>query len=166
MPHRGSVQFSRSVMSNSLLPHESQKLGLPVHHQLLEFTQTKVHRVGDTIQASHPLSSHSSAPNPSQHQGLFQWVNSSHEVAKVLVSASTSVLLMNTQDWSPLGWTGWVSLQCKALSRVLSSITVQKHHFFGAQLSSQSNSHIHTWTLENHSLDYMDLCWQSNVSAF
>ena len=59
--------------------------GLPVHHQLLEFTQTHVHRVGDAIQTSHPLSSPSPpAPNPSQHQGLFQWVNSSHEVAKVL----------------------------------------------------------------------------------
>ena len=60
-------------------------LGLPVHHQLLEFTQTHAHRVGDAIQPSHPLSSPSSpAPNPCQHQGLFQWVNSSHEVAKVL----------------------------------------------------------------------------------
>ena len=58
--------------------------GLPVHHQLLEFTQTHVHRVSDAIQPSHPLSSPSPAPNPSQHQGLFQWVSSSHEVAKVL----------------------------------------------------------------------------------
>ena len=59
--------------------------GLPVHHQLLEFTQTPIHRVGDAIQSSHPLSSPSPpAPNPSQHQGLFQWVNSLHEVAKVL----------------------------------------------------------------------------------
>ena len=59
--------------------------GLPVHHQLPEFTQTHVHRVGDAIQPSHPLLSHSPpAPNPSQHQGLFQWVNSSHDVAKVL----------------------------------------------------------------------------------
>jgi len=64
------------------------------------------------------------------------------------VSASTSVLPMNTQDWSPLGWTRWISLQSKGLSRVFSSTTVQKHQFFGAQLSSQSNSHIHTWPLE------------------
>ena len=64
------------------------------------------------------------------------------------VSASTSVLPMNTQDWSPLGWTGWTSLQSKGLSRVFSNTTVQKHQFFGAQLSSQSNSHIHTWPLE------------------
>ena len=69
---------------------------------------------------------------------------------KYWVSASTSVFPMNTQeDWSPLGWTGWISLQSKGLSRVFSNTTVQKHQFFGAQLSSQSNSHIHTWPLEN-----------------
>ena len=71
--------------------------------------------------------------------------SSSHEVAKV--SALASFLPKNTQDWSPLGWTGWISLQYKGLSRV-SSTTVQKHQFFGAQLSSQSNSHIHTWPQE------------------
>ena len=59
-------------------------------------------------------------------------------------SASASVLPMKTQDWSPLGWTGWISLQSKGLSRVFSNTTVQKHQFFGVQLSSQSNSHIHT----------------------
>ena len=78
-----SVQFSCSV--TSLRPHDCSTPGLPVHHQLPEFTQTHVHRVGDAIQPSHPLSSPSPpAPNPSQHQSLFQWVNSSHEVAKVL----------------------------------------------------------------------------------
>ena len=80
-----SVQFSHSVVSDSLWPHESQHARPPFHHHLLEFTQTHVHRVGDAIQPSHPLSSPSSpAPNPSQHQDLFQWVNSSHEVARVL----------------------------------------------------------------------------------
>ena len=64
------------------------------------------------------------------------------------VSASTSVLPMNTQEWSPLGWTGWIALQSKELSRVFSNTTVQKHQFFCAQPSSQSNSHIHTWLLE------------------
>ena len=64
------------------------------------------------------------------------------------VSASTSVLPMNTQDWSPLGWTGWISLQSKGLSRVFSNTTVQKHQFFGAQCSLQSNYHIHAWPLE------------------
>ena len=80
--------------------------GLPIHHQLLEFTQTHVHWVGDAIQPSHPLSSPSPpALSLSQHQGLFKWVSSSHQVAKVLgVSASASVLPMNIQDWFPLGW--------------------------------------------------------------
>ena len=64
------------------------------------------------------------------------------------VSASASVLPRNIQDWCPLGWTGWISLQSKGLSRVFSNTAVQKHQFFGAQLSSQSNSHIHTWPLE------------------
>ena len=80
-----AVQFSRSVVSDSLRPHESQHPGFPVHHQLPEFTQTHVHRVGDAIQPSHPLPSPSPpASNPSEHQGLFQSVNSLHEVAKVL----------------------------------------------------------------------------------
>ena len=80
-----SVQLSRSVMSDSLWPHELRHTRPPVHHQLPEFTQTHVHRVSDAIQPSYPLSSLSPpAPNPSQHQSLFQWVNSSHEVAKVL----------------------------------------------------------------------------------
>ena len=71
---------------------------------------------------------------------------------------------VNTQGWSPLGWTGWISLQSKGLTRVFSNTTVQKHQFFGAQLSSQSNSHIHTWPLEKPWLD--GLCWQSNIFAF
>ena len=81
-----SVQFSHSVLSDSLRPHELHSTPDPsVHHQLPEFTQTHVHWVGDAIQPSHPLLSPSPpAPNPSQHQSLFQWVNSSHEVAKVL----------------------------------------------------------------------------------
>ena len=67
---------------------------------------------------------------------------------KIGSSASASVLPINTQDWSLLGWTGWISLQSKGLSRVFSNTTVQKHQFFGTQLSSQSNSHIHTWPQE------------------
>ena len=124
--------------------------GLPVHHQLPDFTQTHVHRVGNAIQPSHPLSSPSPPdPNPSQHQGLFKWVSSSHQVAKVLeFQLQQSVLPKNTQDWSHLGWTGWISLQSKGLSKVFCNTTVQKHPFFGTQLSSQSNSHIHTWPLE------------------
>ena len=74
---------------------------------------------------------------------LFAWGGQS-----IRVSASTSVLPMNTQDWSPSGWTGWISLQSKGLSRLFYNTIAQKHQFFGAQLSSQSNSHIHTWPLE------------------
>ena len=74
---------------------------------------------------------------------LFAWGGQS-----IGVSTLASVLPMNTQDSSPLGWTSWISLKSKGLSRVFSHTTVQKHHFFGTQLSSQSNSHIHTWPLE------------------
>ena len=82
------------------------------------------------------------------------------------VSVLASVLPMNTQDWSPLGWTGWISLQPKGLSRVFSNTTVRNHQFFGAQLSSQSNSHIHTWPLEKPEPWLDRLCWQSNVFVF
>ena len=121
--------------------------GRPVHHQLPEFTQTHVHCVSDTIQPSYPLFSPSPpAFNLAQHQGLFKWVSSGGQ--SIGVSASTSVLPVNTQDSSSLEWTGWISLQSKGLSRVFSNTTVQKHQFFSAQPSSQSNSHIHTWPLE------------------
>ena len=87
-------------------------------------------------------------PNPSQHQGLFQGQLLTWGGQSIGVSASASVLPINTQDWSPLGWTGWISLQSKGLSRVFSNTITQKHQFFGTQLASQSNSHIHTWPLE------------------
>ena len=124
--------------------------GLPVHHQLPEFTQTQVHRVSDAIQPSHPLSSpFSFCPQSLPASGsfpmsqLFAWGGQS-----IGVSASASVLPMNTQDWSPLGWTGWIFLQSKGLSGIFSNTTVQKHQFFSVQPSSQSNSHIHTWPME------------------
>ena len=95
-----SVQFSHSVMSTLYDPMGGSMPGFPVHHQLPELAQTPVHQVGDTVQPSHPLSSPSlPAFSLSQHQGLFQGVSSSHQVAKVLgVSASASVLSMNIQD--------------------------------------------------------------------
>ena len=121
--------------------------GLPVLHYLLEFAQTHVHWVTDAIQPSHPLlSSSSPAFNLSQHQGLFQWVNSSGGQS-IGVSASASVLPMNIQDWFPLGLTGLISLLSKGLSRVFSNTTVQKHQFFSAQPSLWPSSHIHTWLL-------------------
>ena len=114
--------------------------GFPVHHQLPEFTQTHVHRSGDAIQPSHPLSSPSPpALNLSQHKGLFKlvkfFVSSGQSVE---VSTSASVLPMNIQDRFPLGWTGWISLQSKGLSRVFSNTIVQKHQFFGTILWSSA----------------------------
>ena len=91
----------------------------------------------------------SSCPQSLPASGSFQMSQFfSSDGQSIGVSASTSVLPMNTQDWSPLGWIGWISLLSKGLSRVFSSITVQKHQFFGTQLSLQSNSHIHIWLLE------------------
>ena len=110
--------------------------GLPVHHQLLELMQTNVHWVGDAIQPSHPLSSPSPLPSIFPSIRVF-----SNEVAvcirwqKYWISASASVLPMNTQDWSPLGWTSWISLQSKGLSRVFSNTTVQKCQSFSTQPS-------------------------------
>ena len=145
-----TFQFSEVAQSCLTLcdPMDCSTRSFPVHHQLLELAQTHVHRVGDATQPSHPLSSPSPpALNLSQNQGLFQWVLCISGQSTG-VSTSASVLPMNTQDWSPLEWTGWISLQSKGCSRVFSNTTVQKHQFFGAQLSSQSNSHIHTWLLE------------------
>ena len=127
--------------------------GLPVHYQLPEFAH--VHRVSDAIRPSsqwcHPaISSSSVIPFSSCPQSLpasgsfpmsqlFAWGGQS-----IGVSALASFLPMNTQVWSPLGLTGWISLQSKWLSRVFSNTTVQKHQFFGTQLSSQPNFHMTT----------------------
>jgi len=145
------VQFSSVGQLRPILcdPTDCSMPGLSVHHQFPEFTQTHVYWVGDAIQPSHPLFSPSPpAFNLSQHQGLLKWVSSSHQVAEVSAfRASTSVLLVNIQDWS-LGLIGWISLQSKGLSRVSSNTTVQKHQFFSAQLSLWSLSRINTWLLE------------------
>ena len=149
--HTIIIQFSSVAQSCPTLcePMNRSTPGFPVHHHLPEFTQTQVHWVGDAIQPSHPLSSpFPPAPNPSQHQSLFQWVSPSHEVAKVLEFQLNIIPSKEYQGWSPSEWTGWISLQSKRLSRVFSNTTVQKHQFFSAQLSSQSNFNIHTWPLE------------------
>ena len=146
-----SVQFSSVAPSCPMLcdPMNCSTPGLLVQNQPPESTQTHVHRVGDAIQPSHPLSSPSPpASNPSQHQSfpmsqLFAWGGQS-----IGVSALASALSKNTQDRSPFQRTGWISLQSKGLLGVFSNTTVQKHQFFSAQLSSQSNSHIHTWPQE------------------
>ena len=146
-----SVQFSSVTQSCPTLcdPMNHSTPGLSVHHQLPEFTQIHVHRVGDAIQPSHPLSPLLLLPPIHPSIRVFpmsQLFTSGGQ--SIGVSASASVLPINTQDWSPLGWAGWTSLLSKELSRVFSNTTVQKHQFFGTQLSSQSNSYIHTWPLE------------------
>ena len=143
------VQFScRSVISDSLQPMDCSTPGLPVHHQLPDFTQTHVHWVGDAIQPSHPLSSPSPpAPSPSQNQSLFQWVNSASGGQNIGAWVSASLLVVNIQGWFPLGLASLNSSQFKGLSRVFSSTTTEKHQLFDTQPSLWSNSHIHTWLL-------------------
>ena len=144
-----SVQFSRSVVSDSLWPHESQHARPPcpsptpeVHPNSCASSQwCHLPISSSVIPFSCPQSLPASGSFPMSQ--LFTWGGQS-----IGVSASASVLPMNTQDWSPLEWTGWISLQSMGLSRVFSNTTVQKHQFFSTQLSSQSNSHIHTWPLE------------------
>ena len=133
-----SVQFSSVTHSCLTLcdPMDCSIPGLPVRHQLPQLTQTHVHWVGDAIQPSHPLSSPSPPTQSFPASGSFQmsqlFPSSGQSIG---VSACTSVLPMKTQDWSPLGWTGWNFLQSKGLSRVFSNTTVQKHQLFRAQPS-------------------------------
>ena len=146
-----SVQISSVTLSCPTLcsPMDCSKLDFPVHHQLLQFTQTHVHRVSDGIQPSHPVipfSSHLQSFPASGSFPMSQFFTSGGQ--SIRVSALASVLPMTIQDWCPLGWTGWISLQSKGLSRAFSNTTVQKHQFLSTQLSLQSNSHIHTWLLE------------------
>jgi len=129
--------------------------GLPVHHQLPEFTQTHVHWVSDAIQPSHPLSSHPAISSllllPPIPPSIRVFSNESTlrmRWPKYWSFSFSIIPSKKSQGWSPSEWTGWISLQSKGLSRVFSNTTVQKHQFFGAQSSSQSNSHIHTWPQE------------------
>ena len=143
-------QFSHSVVSNALRPHESQHVRPPCPPPA-----PGVHPNSCALSWwCHPAISSSVVPFSSCPQSLpayesfpmsqlFVWGGQS-----IGVSASASVLPVNLQDWSLLGWTGWISLQSKGLSRVFSNTTVQKHQFFDTQPSSQSNLHIHTWPQE------------------
>ena len=138
--------------------------GLPVHHQLLEFTQTHVHWVGDAIQS---LSSPSPpAFNLSQHQGLFQWVSSSHEVAKVLELQ----LQYQSFQWTPrtdVLQDGLVGPPCGPKDSQESYPTLQFKSINSSMLSFLYRKLISIHDdCKNHSLDQMDLCWQNNVSAF
>ena len=145
-----SVHFSHSVMSDSLRPHESQHARPPCSSPTLTVHSDSC----PSSQWCHPAISSSVVPFSYCPQSLpasesfpmsqlFIWGGQSTGV-----SASASFPPKKSQGWSPSEWTGWISLQSKGFSRVFSNTTVQKHQFFGAQPSSQSNYHIHTWPLE------------------
>ena len=145
-----SVQFSISVMSNSLWPHGLQHGRVPCPSP----TPRAYSNSCSLSRWCNPTISSSVVPFSSQFQSfpapgsfpMSQFFASGGQ--RIGVSISASVLPMNIQDWFPLGLTGWISLQSKRLSRVFSNTTVQKHQFFGAQLSLWSNSHMCTWLLE------------------
>ena len=144
------IQFSCSLVSDSLRPHESQHPRPPCPSP-----NPRVYTNSCPLSLwCHPAISSSIIPFSSCPQSfpasgsfsmsqLFTWCSQS-----IGISASTSVLPMNMEDWSPLGWTCWISLQSKRLSSVFSNTTVQKHQFFVTKLSSHTNSHIHTWPLK------------------
>ena len=134
-------------------PMDCSTPGFPIPHHLPELAQMPVHWVTEAIQPSHPVVPFCSCLQSFPASGSFsvsQIFESEGQSTRASVSAS--VLPMNIQDWFPLGWTGWISLQFKGLSRVFSNTTVQKHQFFGAQFSLYSNAHIHTWPLETPNL--------------
>ena len=145
-----SVQFSHSVVSNSLRPRESQHARPPCPSPTPGVQSNSC----PSRRWCHPAISSSVVPFSSCPQslpasGFFPMSQLFTQGEQSIgVSALASVLPMNTQDWSPLGWTGWICLQSKGLSRVFCNTTVQKHQFLGTQLSSQSNSHIYTGPLE------------------
>ena len=145
-----SARFSHSIVSHSLWPHGLQHARPPC----LSPTCGVYSNSCPLSWSCHPTISSSVVPFSSHLQSFpasesFQISQLSVLGGQIVgVSASTSVLPMNMQDWSPLGWTGWISLQFKGLSRVFSNTTVQKHQFFGTQLFLWFNSHIHTWLLE------------------
>ena len=145
-----SVQFTLSVVSASLRPHGLQHAKPPcpsptpgVHSDSRSSSQWCHPAISSSVVPffSCPESLLASESFPMSQ--LFAWGGQSTGI-----SALASFLPKKSQDWSPSEWTGWISLQSKGLSRVFSNTTVQKHQFFGAQPSSQSNSHIHTWLLE------------------
>ena len=141
-----SVQFSHSVVSNSLRPHESQhaRASLSITNSWSSLRLTSIEPV---MPSSHLILCRPLLLLPPIPPSIRVFSNESTLCIKwpKYWSFSLSISPSNEhQDWSPLGWSGWISLQSKGLSRVFSNTTVQKHQFFGAQLSSMSNSHIHT----------------------
>ena len=161
-----SVQFSSVAQSCLTLcnPMNCSTPGLPVQHRLPELTQTHVHWLSDAIQPSYPQSSPSPALNLSKHQGLFKWVSSLHQ--SIGVSVSTSDPPKNTQDWFPLGWTGWISLQSKGLSSLL------QHHSSKASILWRSTFFIvqlsHPYMTTGGKKFFLTLCFwpQLYISYF
>ena len=146
-----SVQFSSVTQSRLTIcdPMDCSTQGFPVHHQLPEFTQThpSIWWWRPTISSSViPFSSCLQSFSTSGSFPRSQFLASGGQ--SIGVSASASVLPMSIQHWFPFGWTCWISLQSKGLSRVFSNTTIQKHQFFSTMLSLWSSSHIHTWLLE------------------
>ena len=144
------LQFSHSVLSNSLCIHGLQHAKPPcasptprVYSDSCPLSQWCHPTISSSVVTFYSCLQSFPASGSFQMSQLF-----TSEGQRTWVSASASVLPMNIQDWFPLWWTVWISLQSKGLSRVFTNTTVQKHQFFSAQLSSQSNSHIHAWLLE------------------
>ena len=143
--HRGNIRSLTQLCPTLSDPMNCSTPGFPVLQCLLEFAQTHVHQVSDAIEPSHPITHFFSCPQSFPVSGTFPMSQLFPSGGQSIgVSASASVLPMSIQDCFPLGWTGWISLQPKGLSRVFSNTTVQKHQFFGTQPSLWSNSHIHT----------------------
>ena len=147
-----SVQFSWSVMSNSLQPHGPQQARPPcpsptpgIHSNSCPLSWWCHPTISSSV---YPFSSCLKSFPASGSFPMSQFFSSGGQ--SIRISTSASFPPMNSQDWLPLGWTGWISLQSKGLSRVFSNTTVQKHQFFRAQLSLQSNSHIHRWLWKNY----------------
>ena len=145
-----SDQTSRSVVSDSLRPHESQHTRPPcpsptlgVHSDSRPSSQWCHPAISSSVVPFSPCPQSLPASESFPMRQLFSWGGQSTGV-----SALASFLPKKSQGWSPSEWTGWISLQSKGLWSIFSNTTVQKHQFFGAQPSSQSNSHIHTWPLE------------------
>ena len=159
-----SVQFNLSVMSDSLRPHWLQHARLPCPSPTPgAYSNSSPLSWWCHPTISSPVVLFSSCPQSFPASGFFpmsQFFTLGGQ--SIGVSASASVLPMNTQDWFPLGLTGLISLQSKALSRVFSNTTVQNHQFFGAQLSLQSSSHIHTWLLDSPIPKRMKFCHLQN----
>ena len=163
-----SVQFSRSVVSDAFRPHELQHARPPcpsptpgVHSNSRPLSHWCHPAISSSVIpfSSCPQSLPASESFPMSQ--LFTWDSQSTGV-----SALASFLPKNTQDWSLSEWTGWIFLQSKGLSRVFSNTTVQKHQFSSAQLSSQSNSHIHTWLLEKTIALYQNGYWLNKPVCF